>query len=227
MATTDTTINFKIITDSTATRTKTAEEFKEYLEDQIISLESQYENYIAFVVDNNNDAEGANRAILLRIQGGETQVFFNSSDTFLRSRAVSADEKVSNSDYGLMDPVDYLVLMNLNKNLNVNETSSIVKQNNTILNNIIELDEEKTTNVNNPIYKFKDKKISTIDNIDSELESIHEDIDNINSFINGNNDELVSNYVSLKEYIDAIVKESANDIINGYINHTHTGRTNI
>lgn len=211
-------INFKVITDNSTDKTKTKEEFEEFLEDQIQSLELQFENYIAFVIDNINDTESANRAILLRLNSGDTQIFYNSTDTYLKSK--SKLEEATDSDYGVMSPHDHAVLYNLDQNMNTDEANSILNQNNEVLKDIIEIDDEKTITNTNKIYKFKDGKISTIEDIKNQLEDQNESLSNIEDFLNADSD-MMSNYTNLQEYIDRIISDSVSNIIDGYINHTH------
>ena len=212
-------ISFQIVNDSTSDKTKTKEEFQEFLEDTIMKLELQYDDYVAFVVDNINDTEGANRAILLRLNGGDTQVFFNSSDTFLMSRAVSANEEVTSDNYGLMSPINLAKLLNLDDNLNIEKTNSTVASNNEILSDIIEVDEEKTVNNKNKIYKFKEGKISTIDDINDQLEAHSESIEAISDFLQLENTN--SQYLNIQEYIETLVDAKVDKIVSDYINHTH------
>lgn len=221
MATSDIAIQFKIITDNSTDKTKTKEEFNEFLEDQIEKLEFDYDNYVAFVVDNINDTKMANKAILLRLNGGDTQVFYNSVDTYLISK--SKTEAVTKSDYGLMTNDLYLMLKSIDSNLNLEKTESIITENNKIINDVIEVDDDKTVSNSNVIYKFKDKKISTIDDIYEIINSQSDSISNIEDFLNSNSN-MMSNYTNLDEYIESIVKTKVDSIINRYLNHTHNGQ---
>jgi len=215
----DTQISFQIVTDNGTDKTKTKEEFLEFLDESIMKLELQYESYIAFVVDNINDTEGSNRAILLRLNGGDTQIFFNSSDTFLMSRAVSAKEEVTSDNYGLMSPVNLAKLLNLDDNLNIEKTNATVASNNEILTDIVEVDEEKTVSNTNKIYKFKEGKISTIEDIKDQLEDQAETIENISDFLNSGN--VLTQYSDIQDYIETLVESKVDKIVNEYINHTH------
>jgi hypothetical protein len=210
-------LEFRIITDNTSDTTKTPEDFNDYLEDTIQTLELNSDNYVAYVVDNMNDTSSANRALLLRYNGGDTQIFYNSTDNYLKSRSKS--DLSTASDNGLMSSHDYALLRNLDENLNIEDTSALVENNNEILTDIIEVDEDKTVTNTNKIYKFKENKISTIDDINERLDTDEENIENIMDFLD---EDLVSSYANLKEYIDSLIASSVDTIISDYINHTHS-----
>ena len=219
----DLSINFKIITGEN-NETMTIDEFESFLDDQKETLDLQEGNYLAYVVDNMY-AEGneANKAILLKLNDGETQVFYNSADTYIKS--MSKRDHVSDSDYGIMSPKDYTTLYNLDQNLNTEEAVSILNNVNDVVNDIVEVDEDKTVTNTNKIYKFKDGKISTIDDILSKLDEINENLTDIQAFLSGN-DNMFSEYTDLASYIQETIQSQIGNIINSYINHTHYTQNN-
>lgn len=212
-------LEFRIITDETSDKTKTPEEFQDFLDEKITNLELASDSFIAYVIDNMNDTESANRAILLRYNGGETQIFYNSIDVFLKSRSKS--DLATASDNGLMSSHDHALLKNLDANLNTDEATSIITSTNEIIKDIIEVDKDATVSDKNKIYKFKDKKISTIDKINNKLSELEELLNEIWNFINPENNELMYTHSSIQDYINELIKNSEQSIVNDYINHTH------
>lgn len=225
MAEITTNFEFKLVTDGDNTKTKTAEEFEIFVNNKIQELDLQYDNYIAFVIDNTTDELSSNKALLIRYKGGETQKFYKSTDTFLKSRSES--DKATASDNGLMSANDYALLRNLDQNLNINDTNTVVAANNKILSDIIQVDEDNTKTNSNIIYKFKDKKISTIDEIQTKLNDIDNRLTELLKFFSSgydNDDDIISNYDSMAEYINSLITNSSSDIISNFINHTHKNR---
>ena len=214
----DLSINFKIITGEN-NETMTIDEFEDFLGDQKETLDLQEGNYLAYVIDNMY-AEGneANKAILLKLNDAETQVFYNSTDTYIKSK--SKRDHVSDSDYGVMSPKDYTTLYNLDQNLNTDEATSIINNLNDVVNDIVEVDDDKTVTNTNKIYKFKDGKVSTIDDILSKLDEVNENLTDIQAFLLGNSN-IFSEYTDLASYIQETIQNQIGSITNSYINHTH------
>lgn len=217
MASNDTTIQFWLKIGEKTCESK--EEFNEFIDEKMIELNSQ-SDYICFIIDNGDDPDNSHKALLIRNNNNEPTIFFNSMDTFLKSKAGINDgidrELATKSDHGLMSNFDYTLLRNLDSIFNIGESTSKIEENSNILNDIFEIIDKSKPN--NKIYHIKEGKIDNFDKINENITEIAGDIKELSNFI-GNS--LQQNYTTLEEYINEKITNSVKNIIDGYINHTH------
>lgn len=208
MATTDNSITFKIkiVTGENDWNT----ELKGI--EELLASENNSDNLVAFITNNS----GTKGAIAVRYEGGDIVTVYNSEDCYKIS--TRNEQEAKEGVTGLFSSYDFALLNNLNKNLNIEETTSIVNENSTILNDIISLADEKENPDNTKtLYNLNADKIINFKNMINDMDTMKNEIENINNYLDlGNNANS-----TLKEYISQQIEENLSNVIEGYINHTH------
>lgn len=216
MAVTNTEVQFCLKLGNKTCENKAA--FNDFIEEQMVSLVN-VPDYICYVIDNEDDPDYSHKALIIRNNGNEPNVFFNSMDTFLKSRSAmdkeSEKELANASDHGLMSNYDYTLLRNLDAVFNIEDATNKIEENSNIINEIFE--ESKKSKVNNKVYHIKEGKVDNFDEINEKVKANSDTIEDISTFIQG----IQTKYATLEDYITDKIKNSAKDILDGYINHVH------
>lgn len=175
-------------------------------------------SYLTYIIDNGNDPKHSNKALLLRFNSGEPQVFYNSMDTFSKNN--SPTELATSSDNGLFSSYDYVLLRNLDTYLNITDTTNTLAKHDKLLNELFTKNEEEST-YKKDVYNINENAVSNFKLASKNMEDQQTKINDITTFLGEGTDEGMGKYTTLSEYIKSAVNDSINNILNQYINHIH------